>query len=207
MTEINEAISSNVSSGENNKVDFSNLISDLTKKKDEGNALYKEQKLEEAKQKYTEGLEIFKKESPLVNKERGNNEQCKEVLTLYKKILSNLALCYYKQKNYEKAIDYDLTNIQDNPKFGKSIVRLFNSYSKLNKIQQAVYYGDLFLELDHETRNKFKGTQTKVQEEKNRLKNIQKQEKEKIRKDFAKYGIPALILLLAILMFLLFRKK
>jgi tetratricopeptide (TPR) repeat protein len=207
MTEINEAISSNVSSGDSIKVDFSKLITDLTKIKDEGNALYKEKKLEEAKQKFVEGLELFKKESPLVNKERGNNEQCKEVLILYRKILSNLALCYYKEKNFEKAIEYDLKNIEDNPKFGKSIVRLFNSYSKLNKIQQAVYYGDLFLELDHETRDKFKGTQTKVQEEKNRLKKIQQQEKEKIKKDFAKYGIPALILLLAILVFLLFRKK
>ena len=207
MTEINEAISSNASSGENNNVDFSNLISDLTKIKDEGNALYKQKKLDEAKQKFTEGVELFKKESPSVNKERGNNEQCKEVLILYKKILSNLALCYYKQNNFEKAIEYDLKNIEDNPKFGKSIVRLFNSYSKLNKIQQAVYYGDLFLELDHETRDKFKGTQQKVQNEKNRLKEIQKKEKEKIKKDFAKYGIPALILLLAILMFLLLRKK
>ena len=206
MKEINETISSTVL-GENNKVDFSKLISDLTKIKDEGNALYKEKKFEEAKTKFTEGLELFKKESPLVNKERGNNEQCKEVLLLYKKILSNLALIYYKEKNYEKSIEYDLKNIEDNPKFGKAIVRLFNSYSKLNKIQQAVYYGDLFLELDHETRDKFKGTQTKVQEEKTRLKKIQKEEKDKIKKDFAKYGIPALILLLGILMFLLFRKK
>ena len=31
MKEINETISSTVSSGENNKVDFSKLISDLTK--------------------------------------------------------------------------------------------------------------------------------------------------------------------------------
>ena len=207
MTEINEAISSNTISGENNKVDFSKLITDLKKIKDDGNALYKEKNIEDAKKKFAEGLELFKKESPLVNKERGNNEQCKEVLLLYKKILSNLALCYYKQKNYEKSIEYDLKNIEDNPKFGKAIVRLFNSYSKLNKIQQAVYYGDLFLELDHETRNKFKGTQTKVQEEKSRLKKNQKEEKDKIKKDFAKYGIPALILLLAILMFLLFRKK
>ena len=189
------------------KVDFSQLISDLTKIKDEGNALYKEKKLDEAKAKYEEGIKLFAKESPSVNKERGNNEQCKEVLLLYKKILSNMALCFYKQNNHEKAIEYDLKIIEDNPKFGKSIVRLFNSYSKLNKIQQAVYYGDLFLELDQETRDKFKGTQTKVQDEKQRLKKIQKEEKDKIKKEFAKYGVPALILLLAILTFLLFKKK
>ena len=189
------------------KVDFSNLISDLTKIKDEGNALYKQKKLDEAKKKYEEGIKLFAKESPLINKERGNNEQCKDVLLLYKKILSNMALCFYKEGNYEKAIEYDLKIIEDFPKFGKSIVRLFNSYSRLNKMQQAVYYGDLFLELDPETRDKFKGTQTKVQDEKQRLKKIQKEEKDKIKKDFIKYGVPALILLLAILTFLLFKKK
>ena len=189
------------------KTDFSNLISELTKYKDEGNALYKEKKIEEAKNKFKEGYEKFEKESSLVNKERENNDQCKDVLLLTKKLLSNLALCYYKQGKYKESVEYDLKIIADHPKFGKSIVRLFNAYSKLNKIQQAVYYGDLFLELDQETRDKFKGTQTKVQDEKLKLKKIQKEEKDKIKKDFAKFAVPGLVLLLGILIFLLFRKK
>jgi len=189
------------------KADFTQLISDLTKIKDEGNALYKKKKIEEAEKKYEEGIKLFAKESPLINKERGINEQCKEVLILYQKILSNLALSFYKRENYEKAIEYDLKIIEDFPKFGKSIVRLFNSYSKLGKNQQAVYYGDLFLELDQETRDKFKGTQDKVKDEKQRLKEIQKAERDKIKKEFAKYSVPALILLLAILTFLLFKKN
>ena len=61
--------------------------------------------------------------------------------------------------------------------------------------------------MDQETRDKFKGTQGKVQAEKQKLKRILKEEKDKIKKEFAKYGIPALVLLLAILIFLLFRKK
>ena len=189
------------------KTDFSNLISELTKYKDEGNSLYKEKKIEEAKNKFKEGYEKFEKESSLVNKERENNDQCKDVLLLTKKLLSNLALCYYKQGKYKESVEYDLKIIADHPKFGKSIVRLFNAYSKLNKIQQAVYYGDLFLELDQETRDKFKGTQTKVQDEKLKLKKIQKEEKDKIKKDFAKFAVPGLVLLLGILIFLLFRKK
>ena len=208
MKEVEDILTSdpteNNSSG---KTDFSNLISELTKAKNEGNSLYKKKKYDDAKKIYEEGLEKFAKESSLINKEKSSNEQCNEVLLLHKKILSNLALCYYIQKDYEKAIEYDLKIISQDPKFGKSIVRLFNSYSRINKIQQAANYGDLFLELDQETRDKFKGIQTKVQDEKQKLKKILKEEKDKIKKEFAKYGIPALILLLAILIFLLVRKK
>ena len=189
------------------KTDFSNLISELTKIKDEGNSLYKEKKIEEAKNKFKEGNDKFEKESSLINKEKENNEQCKDVLLLLKKILSNLALCYYKQGKYKESIEYDLKIIANYPKFGKSIVRLFNAYLRLNNLQQAVYYGDLFLELDQETRDKFKGTQTKVQNEKIKLKKIQKEEKEKIKKDFVKFTVPGLVLLLGILFFLLFRKS
>ena len=94
------------------KADFTQLISDLTKIKDEGNALYKKKKIEESEKKYEEGIKLFAKESPLINKERGSNEQCKEVLLLYKKILSNMALSFYKKGNYEKAIEYDLKIIK-----------------------------------------------------------------------------------------------
>ena len=192
---------------DSNKVDFSNLVSELTKIKDEGNALYKKKNLEDAKKKYNEGAVLFDQNKSIINKERRNNDQCKEVLLLYKKILSNYALCFYKQEDYKNAIKYDLIILEDNPKFGKSIVRLFNSYSRINKIQKAVTYGDLFLELDQETRDKFKGTQDKVKSVKNKLKKIQDEEKEKIKKEFFKYGLPAIILLLGILIFLLFRKK
>ncbi len=192
---------------DSNKVDFSNLVSELTKIKDEGNALYKKKNLEDAKKKYNEGAVLFDQNKSLINKERRNNDQCKEVLLLYKKILSNYALCFYKQEDYKNAIKYDLIILEDNPKFGKSIVRLFNSYSRINKIQQAISYGDLLLELDQETRDKFKGTKDKIKDMKQKLKDIQKEEKEKMQKEFIKYGIPALILLLGILIFLLFRKK
>ena len=197
-----------VSSQKNSdKIDFSNLISELTKIKNDGNNLYKQKKIEESKVKFLEGFDIFNKQLSLINKERGNNDQCKEALLLYKKILSNIALCFYKQEKYKEAIEYDLKLISIHPKFGKSIVRLFNSYSKLNLIQQSVYYGDLFLELEQEIRDKFKGTQKKVQDEKQKLKEIQDAEKDKIKKDFAKYVVPAIVLLLGILIFLLFRKK
>ena len=199
---------------ENNKIEIqkeapncAELIKELTKYKEEGCALYKEKKIEEAKAKFKEGFDKFEKESAKISKESSNNEEYKEIIILGKKLLSNLALCYYKQGKYAEAIDYDIKLLTIHPKFGKSIVRLFNSYSRLNKIQQAVYYGELFLELDQETRDKFKGTQDKVKREQLKLKNIQKAEKDKIKKDFGKYVLPIVILCLAVLGFMLFRKK
>ena len=204
ITSKDPSINNNNSSSDNK--DFSYLISELTKIKNEGNSLYKQKKLEEAKKTYENGLEKLKEELSLIHKEIGKNEQCKHALILYKKILSNIALCYYKQENYEKSIEYDLKIIQEDPKFGKSIVRLFNSYSKINKITQAIFYGDLFLELDKETKDKFKDFENKVQDEKQKLKIIQKKEKIKIKKELVKYGLPAVVLLLGILIFLVFRK-
>ena len=209
LTTLNETISSNTNISETSKgkTDFSDLIKELTNIKNEGNDLYKSKKIEEAKNKFKEGYDRYLKELPLINKEKENNEQCKEVLLLAKKILSNLALCYYKQEKYKEAINYDLKILEEYPKFGKSIVRLFNSYKRIKDIQQAVFYGDLFLELDQETRDKFKGTQTKVQNEKQAFKKHRDEEQAKIKKEFGKYALPGIVLLLAILFFLLFRKK
>jgi tetratricopeptide (TPR) repeat protein len=208
MKEIDdEVVLSEVNPSAESTDDLSKLIKELTEVKEGGNALYKQKKLDEAKNKYKEGLTKFESESSLINKESEKNEKYKEALLLYKKILSNMALCYYKQGMYKEAIDYDLKLIAIYPKFGKSIVRLIKSYSKLNLIQQSVYYGDLFLELDQETRDIFKGVQDMVQEEKDKLKKMQKEETEKIQKDIAKFIVPILVLFLGILIFFLFRKK
>ena len=84
---------------------------------------------------------------------------------------------------------------------------MFKSYSKLNQIKKAVGFGETFLELDQETRDKFKGTQDKVKGEQLKLKQIQEAEKEKIKKDFGKYVFPLVILCLAVIIYLLFIKK
>lgn len=185
----------------------SKLLQDLTNFKKEGCELYKQKKIEEAKAKFKQGFDLFEKESPKISKDSSNEEEYNEIQLLGKKILSNLALCYYKQGKYAEAIEYDIKLLTNYPRFGKSIVRLFKSYSKLNKVQQSVFYGELFLELDSETRDKFKDTQDKVKEEQLKLKQIQKEEKEKIKKDFGKYVFPCVILCLAVLGFYLLRKK
>ena len=184
---------------------ISTLLRDLTNYKNEGCELYKQKKIEEAKLKFKQGHEKFEKDSPKINQD--SSEDYANILSLHKKILSNLALCYYKQKKYKESIDYDIKLLTIDPKFGKSIVRIFNAFSRMNKIQQAVGYGDMFLELDQDTRNKFKGIQDKIQEQKLKLKNIETADKERVKKEFGKYVFPFVILCLAIFIFLLFKKK
>ena len=89
------------------------------------------------------------------------------------------------------------------PKYGRSIVRLFKSYSKINKVQQAVFYGNVFLDLDIDTRKKFKGINEIIEEEKIKLKNIQKQEKNKANKDLIIIFGSFLILFIALIFYLL----
>ena len=185
----------------------SDLLEELIKCKQKGNQLYKENKIEEAKLKFKDGYDKYERESPDLSKNFSNSPKFKEIEIESNKILSNLALCYYKQGKYTEAIEYDKKLFSKSPKFGKSIVRLFKSYSRLNNIQQAVYFGEVFLELDQETRNKFKGIQDKVKAEQLKLKKIQEAEKDKIKKDFGKYVFPAVILCLAILGYMLFKKK
>ena len=185
----------------------SDLLDELINYKEEGNKLYKEKKIDEARLKFKEGYDKYEREIPEIRKNFSNCPKYNEIEIESNKILSNLALCYFKQQKYTEAIEYDLKLFTKNPKFGKSIVRLFRSYSKLNKIQQAVYYGEVFLELDQETRNKFKGTQDKVKGQQLKLKKMQEAEKDKIKKDFGKYVFPAVILCLAVLGYMLFRKK
>ena len=192
---------------DNIKTDFTNLINYLTNIKNDAKILYKKNKIEEAKNKYKEGYKKFEEESSKIYKEFYNNEQCENLLILYKKILSNIALCYYKQEKYKEAIVYDLKIIALDPKFGKSIVRLFNSYSKINKDQQAVYYGELFIDLEKEIKDKFKGTEKKVEEEKIKLNKLQKEEEKRIKRNMIQFSVPIFIFFLSIFFWYIFRKK
>ena len=182
------------------------LKKDLENYKNEGNALYREGKIEEAKLKFKEGYELYKQDFRKIKKS-ADKKVLEEVHLLFKKILSNLALCYYKQGEYKESIKYDTELLLAYPKFGKSIGRILKAYTKLKDNPNAVIYGEQFLELDKETRDKFKGTQDIVQEEKLKLKKKQEEEKEKIKKDFGKYVFPLFILCLAVFGFMLFRKK
>jgi tetratricopeptide (TPR) repeat protein len=189
---------------EEKNTDLTNLIDELEKIKNKGNELYKRKQIEEATTKFNEGYQIFIKESPIIYKELYINKQCENVILIYKKILSNLALCYYMQKNFDKAIEFDLKLLALEPKFGKSIVRLFNSYSKLNKCQQAVYYGEIFMDLNYEIRKKFNGMERKLEEEKVKLSKLQKAEESRIKYVFIFYG-SIFILFLSLIYYYIFK--
>jgi tetratricopeptide (TPR) repeat protein len=186
--------------------DFSNLLNNLENLKNEGNKLYKKKQLEEAKTKFYEGYKLFEKESSIIYNEFYINEQCESLIIIYKKILSNLALCYYKQENYNKSIEFDLKLIALEPKFGKSIVRLFNSYSKINKNQQAIFYGELFMDLNKEIRIKFKDTEQKIFGEKIKLNKLQTEEESRIKKNIYILCSPIIILILSAIIYKIFKK-
>ena len=186
--------------------DFTNLLNDLENIKNEGNKLYKKKQIEEAKTKFYEGYKLFEKESSIIYNEFFINEQCRNLIIIYKKILSNLALCYYKQENYNKSIEFDLKLVALEPKFAKSIVRLFNSYSKINKCQQAIFYGELFMDLDNEIRAKFNDMEQKISKEQIKLNVLQKEEENRIKKSIFIFYSPIIILILSVILYKIFKK-
>ena len=156
-----------------NKDYLSNLINDLSKINNEAKLLLKNNKIEKSKNKFLEGYNIFEKESTKIYKEYYDDGKVNDLLNIYKKILSKITLCYFTQKKYKDSIVYDLKMIALDPKNYKSIVRLFKSYSKLNKYQQAIYYGELFLDFDKEIIDRFELIPVKIEEDKIKLKNLQ----------------------------------
>lgn len=185
-------------------LDFSDLMEELKDLNQEGNALFKQSKLEEAKNIFLQGDEKFEQESKKIYKLYTNNDQVDQILSLYKYFLSKIAECYFKQKNYNEAIIYDLKLICLEPKNYEAIYRLFNSYSKIEKTQQAVYYGEIFLAFDENIKNKFKNAENEIEKEKLKLKHIQRYGKNTIN-----YFLINIIFILvaSYIMILFFNKK
>ena len=57
----------------------SDLLEELTKYKEEGNNLYKEKKIEEAKLKFKEGYDKYEREIPDIKKNFSNSPKLKEI--------------------------------------------------------------------------------------------------------------------------------
>ena len=182
--------------------DFKDLIKEITDIKASGNELVGNKSYEEAISKYKEAYDKLEKELPKINHERSYNPQSEELLTLNKQIMSNLSLCYTKTEKYQESIDLDLKIISNDPMYDKSYVRLFKNYKQLNKMEQAVYFGDTLLKFDDDTKNKYKDEIADIEEEKKKLQavydKIRAEERKKMLKNFAKYAIPIAILLAAV---------
>jgi tetratricopeptide (TPR) repeat protein len=194
-------IGSNLDSVTKSKQDnIINILSELKKIKDEGNVLYENNNLEEAKNVFLNGYNLFHKEIKVIDNANLENIM-NEIFIEYKKILSKLAKCYYKQEKYEDSIIYDLKLIELEPKNCKSLARLFYSYSKLNKCQQAIFYGEIIMDLSDDGKNKFMDISKKVIEEKNKLYKIQ--EKEFLKHIFIAFGSVIVIILAVFLFYIL----
>lgn len=149
--EHQEGNSASTSSKTQPNLDFFELINELIEFKKEGDSLLKQSKIEEAKNKYLQGYDLFEKDTEKSIYLFNNNPKNIQILSLYKGILSKIAECFYLQNNYENSIVYDLKILCLEPKEEQSIVRLFYSYLKKEKYQQATFYGDLFMDLDKDT--------------------------------------------------------
>ena len=162
-------------------VDFTGLMTDLNTLNSEGNSLMKQSKLEEANAKFIQGHEKFELAADKIYSLYTNNEKVDQILALYKILLSKIAKCFYEQKKYKEAIEFDLKLICLEPKNSEAIYRLFNSYSKIEKSQQAVYYGDVYLELESNNKNKFENAKEEIVKEKIKLFQIQNSGKSRIK--------------------------
>ena len=199
----NKASDKSLSLNEEKKIgNFSNLLNELTSKVEQADLLYKNNKLEDAKNKLIDVYKKIESEFPHINAEYGYNEKYKKLFLLYKKTLSNIALFNFIQKSYKEAIIYDLKLIIIAPKNDECIVRLFKSYSKINKCSQAVFYGGLFMELDKEIKDKYTGLEKYIEEEKNKLKKIHQSQ---VRKNIFIFSF-LLIIPLSVLLFYFLRK-
>ena len=189
---------------EHNKDYIINLINELKTIKNEADSLYQNNKIEESKNKFLEAYNLYEKDSSKVINEYYEDNNINELNNIYKNILSNLALCYYNQNDYKDAIIYDLKFIALEPKNVDCIIRLFYSYSKLNKYLQAVFFGDVFLDLEYEIKNKVEDISPKIIEEKKKLKKFQENY---VRKNLLKLFGSILIIILPIILFYLFKKN
>ena len=192
--------------------DYKELIKELKDIKNAGNELYKNKSYEEAIVKYREGYIKLEKELPQINLERSYNPQSEELLTLSKQIMSNLSLCYSKTEKYQESIDLDLKIISSDENYDKAYARLFNNYLKLNKKDQAVYFGNIFLKFDEETLKKYENLKETIEDTKKSLQAeydaIRAKERKEMLKKFGKYAIPVVILIAAVaIYFFVFKKK
>ena len=165
--------------------DFTELINEIKEIKSVGNELYSKNSFEEAISKYKEGYDKLEKIISKIHEEHSYNPQSEELLTLYKQILSNLSLCYSKNKQYQESIDLDLKIISNDKDYDKSYARLFTNYLNLDKREQSLYFGEMLLKFDDETKKKYEKGDiiNKINNLKNEMKAEYEEKKAKERKE------------------------
>ena len=200
----------NENSNDNN---LKELIKQLKEIELAGNEFYKKKLYDDAINKYKEGYEIINKELLEVNRNRmlAYHPEIQEFISLSKHIMSNLSLSYLKKEKYEESIQIDKKIFSLDPKYDKSYARLFNSYLKLNKKAEAVFFGDILIKnFNNEVKEKYKDLIPIIEKEKKNLEieyEIEKENKKKeARKNFLKFFIPFIILIISSVYFRFFKK-
>ena len=138
--------------------------------------------------------------------------EIKEFISLSKQIMSNLSLAYIKKNKYKESIELDKKIISLDPKNDKSYARLFRSFLKLNQKAEAVFFGDILIKnFGNEIREKYKDLIPDIEKEKKNLEIEYENEKETIskesRKNFMKFAIPIILLIISYFYFHFFKKK
>ena len=177
---------------------FTNILTESQEYKKQGNELIKTN-LDEAIEKYESAVKLLEPVITKANKEKEYNPQSQEIITIYKQIMSNLSLSYFKKENYTKSKELDIKIISFDPNYDKCYARLFNSCLKLNQPEHAVYFGDILLKkFTPETLEKYKDIVPKIEEETKKLQNkydeIKRKERNEFIKSIVKWVIPLIVL-------------
>ena len=191
-------------------IDFTEDIKALTELKQQGNALIKTD-YKAALEKYEEGLTKMK---PLMEKASGQrdfNPQVKELTTLKKSFMSNLALCYMKDKQYQNALNLDIEIISIDNTFDKSYARLFTAYKELGQKEQAIYFGGILKSgFNQETLDKYpeliKEIDALTEEVQKQIKEENAKRRAALIKKIATIAIPVIVLIAAV-GFYFYKKK
>ena len=170
--------------------DFTPLIKEINDMKKEGNDKYKNKEIEEALAKYNEAYEKLKNELPKIDKERDHNPQTSELFTLYIQLAQNLSLCYFKLEKYEESIKLDQIVIARDSHYDKAYYRLFKSFLKLGDKAQAVFFGNILLNFDDETKKRYEDIISEIEQTKKSLEEeyaaIRAQQRKEMMKSIAK---------------------
>ena len=191
-------------------IDFTEDIKALTELKQQGNDLIKSD-FKAALEKYEEGLNKMK---PLMEKASGQrdfNPQVKELTTLKKSFMSNLALCYMKDKQYQRALNLDIEIISIDNTFDKSYARLFTAYKELDQKDQAIYFGGILKSrFNQETLDKYpdliKEVDALTEEVQKQIKEENAKRRAALIKKVATIAVPIVILIAAV-GFYFYKKK
>ena len=189
------------------------IIKELNGIKTIGNDLYKRKLYDEAIIKYKEGYEKINEELLEVNRNRmaAYHPEIQYFISLAIHIMSNLSFLYLKKEQYKESIELDKKIISLDPKYDKSYERLFKCYLKLNQRAEAVFFGDILIKnFSNDIREKYKDLIPKIENEKKNMEveyEIEKENKKvEARKNFFKFSIPFLIILISVIYIRFFKK-